>query len=660
MPYSLGLDLGTTSSAVAINTDGNVRMFSRSHQDLVVPSVIHLDNDGNFTVGDAAERRALEDPAGVAREFKRRFGDPQPLILNGSPVAANDLMARLATHLVAQATDDMGAPPQQIVVSHPANWGDYKVSLLGDTLTHSSLPSHRLITEPEAAAIHDAQQEEVAPGTVIAVYDLGGGTFDVALLRKLDAGWDIVGRPSGIERLGGVDFDTAVLHHVVTALDIDLTSFDAADLPARQAMMRLREECRTAKHALSVDTSTSIPVLLPGFSESVRITRAEFERLISPAIARTLEVFDVMVDASPIGVGEIDRVLLVGGSSLIPFVSQKVANHTMRPLATDRHPKHAIALGAAASLAGPTTHRAEPLLVVDEPELSTPPVPPADAQAPKSPERVTLADMYELPHISEGPLPEFLTKRVEPPMPAAAKAATPPPRLVPDAAPTPASAASSTPPPVAASQNPTRVLPAPAAQRAPSSSTVAPTQEQRVRRQRGAGWFWAAVLLVAALAGGLTFYAIQLTGDDGETEATEDDDTGDNNTGSASGGLIGDDSDAGDGPTVPSAATPTTNEAGLDFETSCAADQLPDPGITYRVSEVPDNDEEQGLNGRNVPSISSVDGVASVPQTVFPEFGELDLTYMHCEVDSRGRAWWGVNFEGGVVWASTRFIEPAP
>ncbi len=688
MSYSLGLDLGTTASAVAINRAGDVSMFLRGHQDLVIPSVVHLSRDGDFRIGEAAVRRATDDPAGIAREFKRRFGDPQPLILNGSPVAANDLMLRLATHLVETVAADLGESPQQIVVSHPANWGDYKVALLADTLANSSLPPHRLITEPEAAAIHDASQLRIEPGTTIAVYDLGGGTFDVALLRKLDAGWEIVGRPSGIERLGGIDFDTAVLHHVVSTLGIDLSTFDADDAAARTAMIRLREECQSAKHALSADTSTAIPVLLPGVSDSVRMTRGELEQLIAPTLARTFEVFDAMVEASPISMADIDRVLLVGGSSRIPLVAQRVAMHTHRPIATDRHPKHAIALGAAASLAGPTTRWTEPLKVIDEPELPpAPPMPSPDlatptdatssksanaAQAAPESDRVTIADMYQLPHISDGPLPDFLARRadtappvepglpsssspggpkVSPPMPTSPSAA-PPPLVTP---PSPAA-----PPPrlvehASQSQpsNPTRVL----AQSAPTRSESAPVSEERVQTRRGAGWFWGAVFVIAAFAGAITYVALRPASESVESEtaatAADDIDGVESQAGTSEGG----DLEAGQGE---GASVGDGESESQEFATSCDASSLPDPSVVYRVSDVPDNDEEQGLNGRNVPSLTEVNGVASEPLTVFPEFSELDLTYQHCELDARGRAWWGVNFGGGVVWASTRFIEPLP
>ncbi len=716
MTYTLGLDLGTTASAVAINSGGDVSMFSIGHRNLVIPSVVYMGADGTVLVGESAERRATSDPAGIAREFKRRFGDPQPLILSGSPVAANDLTLELAKDLVGRATEQRGEAPEQIVVCHPANWGDYKVSLLADTLANSSLPPSSLITEPAAAAIHDATQEKLPAGSVVAVYDLGGGTFDVALLRKLDDGWEPIGKPGGIERLGGIDFDTAVLHHVVAALKIDLTSFESDDQTAQTAMFRLRDECQAAKHALSEDTATSIPVLLPGVNETVRLTRSEFEGVIGPAISRTLEVFDATVASSPIEMAEIDRVLMVGGSSQIPVVRQRVMNHTQRPVAVDRHPKHAIALGAAASIAmdastpvadvppTPPPAKARPAATPPLPDAGpttadVPPVPPspgpppspAPAQATPAPTPPTptpptpdvaaasadpVAEMYELPYMSEAPLPDFLNKPGSPGQPPAA--ATPPspaPSPAPSHSPTPTPASNpATPPPaqsgaeppprlVRAEAAPTQIQHAAPAAHPPAVSGQQPavSSQAEVRRGGGAG-FWIAVVLIAALAGGATYWFLRDRPSDSSSTATTSVDQADeaDASGAGSGDDSDDDADEGaiaetDDDSADGDATGGEDDTTPVFETSCAADQLPDPDVRYRVSDEPN---DGFLNGRNVPGLTAVDGVTSTPVVTFVELVELDLTYTNCEVDEDGRVWWGVNSPDGLVWASTRFIEP--
>ncbi len=629
MTYTLGLDLGTTASAVAINVAGDVSMFSSGHRDLVIGSVVYIGADGTVLVGEAAERRATSDPGGVAREFKRRFGDPQPLILSGSPVSANDLMVELAKHLVAKASEQRGEAPEEIVVCHPANWGDYKLALLGDTLANSSLPPHRLISEPEAAAIHDAAQDELDPGSIVAVYDLGGGTFDVALLRKLTDGWEPVGRPGGIERLGGIDFDTAVLQHVVDSLKLDLGSYESDDTTAQTAMFRLRDECRAAKHALSEDTATAIPVLLPGVNETVRITREEFEGLIGPAIRRTLEMFDATVASASIEMTDIARILLVGGSSQIPVVRQRVMNHTHRPLSVDRHPKHTIALGAATSTVERAPASPAPAPVVAE----TPDVPPAESPDP-------VKEMYDLPHISEAPLPDFLSRgEIAAPAPVAPAPRQPPPRLV---APAPAQPtviehAGGRP----QQQHPPTSIP-PTAE---SSHSVQPGESTSNVRRGGGFGFWLAVLILAGIAGGATYYFLREAPTD-SSSATADDAIATDDTGSTDEAATDQDPTSTSGGETP---TPT-------FATSCPAEDLPDPNQRYRVSDPDDG----FLNGRNVPSLTQVAGVQSTPLVTFLAQSELDLTYQHCEVDEDGRVWWGVQTDQGVVWSSTRFIEPVP
>ena len=176
--------------------------------------------------------------------------------------------------------------------------------------------------------------------------------------------------------------------------------------------------------------------------------------------------------------------------------------------------------------------------------------------------------------------------------------------------------------------------------------------DERVQRSRQSpvAIFFVSFIAVAAVLG-LIFFAIEQGGDAStSTTSTPSGDTG----------------DTSDAEQPDDASSSTVAET---FETSCAAGQLPDPNVRYRVTLIPDTFDEPTLNGRNVPSTSAVDGVTSVPITAFPELSELDLTYTSCEVAENGRIWWGVNYEGpdnsgadfsGIVWASTRFIEPVP
>lgn len=345
-PYFLGIDLGTTYTAAAVCRDGRAEVATLGLRAQMVPSVLLLREDGQFLYGEAAEHRATSEPHRVTREFKRRIGDPTPIIVDKTPFAADALMAKLLRWVVDTVSDAEGAPPAGIAISHPANWGEYKRDLFRQAIRVHGLEAAVMLTEPEAAAIHYASQKRVDTGSVVAVYDLGGGTFDAAVLKRTEHGWEILGRPEGIERLGGVDFDQAVFGHVVTATGI-AADLDDDDPALRTAVHRLRRDCVASKEALSSDTATSISVLLPKLQSHVRLTRTEFEDMIRPTLRDTLIALSHTLRSADLTAEDVQAVLLVGGSSRIPVVAQLVTAELGRPVATDAHPKHSVALGAA-------------------------------------------------------------------------------------------------------------------------------------------------------------------------------------------------------------------------------------------------------------------------------------------------------------------------
>jgi actin-like ATPase involved in cell morphogenesis len=379
--YQVGIDLGTTYTAAAVHRNGTTTVCALGDRGATIPSVVLLRSDGTFLTGQAAERRAATEPERVVREFKRRFGDSTPIIVAGSPYSAEALSARLLQAVVAQVSEREGGDPERIVVTYPANWGDYKKELLDQMIRLAGLDGGRVgyVTEPEAAALAYAAQERVEAGEVVAVYDLGGGTFDAAVLRRTATGFAIVGRPEGIERLGGIDFDAAVFAHVAGLLGDAITDLDPDDPAALAAVTRLRRDCVDAKEALSSDVDASIPVLLPTKQTEVRITRHELEALIRPSLLDSVEAMKRAVRSADLELDQISRVLLVGGSSRIPVVSQLVASELGRPLAVDAHPKHAVALGAAWAASGLLDQPAE----VGQPDVAGPPsAPPPSVPTP--------------------------------------------------------------------------------------------------------------------------------------------------------------------------------------------------------------------------------------------------------------------------------------
>jgi len=362
MSYFLGVDLGTTYTAAAIRRDDRTEISALSDRSPAVPSVLLLDDDGTIHVGDAANRRAIARPDRVAREFKRRFGDPAPLIVGGTPYGADLLTARLLRWVVDLVSQREGRPPEGMAVTHPANWGSYKLELLRQAVHHADLDRVTeclTITEPQAAATWYASHERVEPGTAVAVYDLGGGTFDAAVLRRTADGFELLGSPEGIERLGGIDFDAAVFGHVVGTLGDAWDRLDEDDAAVQVAVAGLRRECVEAKEALSADTQASIPVVLPGIHTDVRLTRSEFEEMIRPPLVETVGALRRALRSAKLEPEQVDKVLLVGGSSRIPLVAEVVGAALGRPIAVDAHPKNAVALGAAlaaAAAASPSSH----------------------------------------------------------------------------------------------------------------------------------------------------------------------------------------------------------------------------------------------------------------------------------------------------------------
>ncbi len=347
MTYHVGIDLGTTFTAAAVSRDDAPEIVALGDRSTVIPSVLFHKEDGTFLVGDAAERQGLSNPARLARQFKRRVGDSTPLLLGGTPFSPQALTAELLKWTIGRVSERQGGPPCRVALTHPANWRSFKIDLLGQAIELAGLDGATLISEPEAAALHWSSQERVEVGTRVVVYDLGGGTFDVAILEKLETGFRFMGPAYGIEHLGGLDFDAALLHQVRTLHEDAFDELDTSDPVVQAAASRLRADCSAAKETLSSDTSTMIPLLFPGLSSEVRVNRSEFEATIRPSINSTLDAVDRALERAGMTATDIDSVLLVGGSSRIPLVSQMVGARLARPVSVDTHPKHAIALGAA-------------------------------------------------------------------------------------------------------------------------------------------------------------------------------------------------------------------------------------------------------------------------------------------------------------------------
>jgi actin-like ATPase involved in cell morphogenesis len=355
MNYVLAIDVGTSFTAAAVARLGQgvspaPECLPLGLHGTAVPSVVYYPEEGPLLVGEAAERRSLDFPGRVVREFKRRVGDAVPIAVGGLSLPPEDVFATVARWVVDRASEREGGPASEVIITHPAAWGGHRTSVILAALAAKGVENVTLVPEPEAAALYYASQVRVDVGSTIAVYDLGGGTFDTAVMRKAGSNrFQLVGRPEGIENLGGADFDAEVFRYVNEHAGDILSKLDPADFAVRGALGRLRRECVEAKEALSSDSEATISVLLPGFQQQIRLVRSEFEALIGDSVRDTVEALEQSLAQLELEPADLSAVLLIGGSSRIPLVAQLISEQLDRPIAVDADPKSSICLGAAVS-----------------------------------------------------------------------------------------------------------------------------------------------------------------------------------------------------------------------------------------------------------------------------------------------------------------------
>lgn len=351
MTYPLGVDIGTTYTAAALWRDGRVQTVPLGDRANAVPSVLFLRDDDALLVGEAAVRRGTTEPGRQAREFKRRMGDDVPILLGGRGFSAHQLIGQVLRWVVDRVSELQGGPPDHVVLTHPAEWGDYRRGLLAEAARAVGLADAGLLPEPVAAATWYAAQERIEPGSLIGIYDFGGGTFDASVVRKTNTGVEIYGAAGGDDSIGGVDFDHALFRRVSASAGIDIDQLDVGDPVVAGALAQLFSSVVDAKEALSADVEAVVPVVLPGITRQVLITRAEFEELIRDQVFGTVGVFGQVVHRAGIDPAALHAVLLVGGSSRIPLVRQLLATELGIRVAVDAHPKYTVSLGAAIAAA---------------------------------------------------------------------------------------------------------------------------------------------------------------------------------------------------------------------------------------------------------------------------------------------------------------------
>jgi molecular chaperone DnaK (HSP70) len=344
--YHLGVDLGTAFVAAAVSADSCVQMITLGERAVVTPAVVFLRDDDTFVCGDSAARRAVSNPERSAKGFRHRLGDPTPVTLAGHAFPIVVLLAALLRDAVTRVTESEGVEPTSVALTCPANWGPFRREMFDAVPQLAELTEAvRTVTEAEAAATHYAGSRQLRYGEIIAVYDLGAYTVDATILRKHADGFEIL--EVAQEELGGVDFDKLIQSHVNDAAGDALAEIDTSDPQTGIALARLREDCILAKEALSVDTETTIPVFLPNRQRVVRVTRADFERMIRGPVESTIGTLARALLSAQVDPSRLSAVLLAGGSSRVPLVSRMISEEWGRPTVVDVHPKHSVARGAA-------------------------------------------------------------------------------------------------------------------------------------------------------------------------------------------------------------------------------------------------------------------------------------------------------------------------
>ncbi|GGA71818.1 hypothetical protein GCM10011490_23190 [Pseudoclavibacter endophyticus] len=255
--------------------------------------------------------------------------------------------------MLERVVETAGERPDRVALTHPPSWGAFRVELVRDALAERGLEGIHLVSEPIAAAQHYALTRNPGPGTAIAIYDLGGGSFDATVLRADEDGrFAVVGAPVSIPVVGGTDFEHEVRSHVLahsgpiteTAAGPDAET----DAATRREATALRRDCAAAVAALSDETETSIPVATATGPTSVRLVRGEYEAMIEARVGETVEALQRAIEASGIAVDDLAAIVLVGGAAQTPVVAQQLSATFGRPIVIDDEPQLAGAYGAAA------------------------------------------------------------------------------------------------------------------------------------------------------------------------------------------------------------------------------------------------------------------------------------------------------------------------
>lgn len=372
----IGIDLGTTNSCVAIMDGGQPRVLENAEGDRTTPSITAYTQDGEVLVGQPAKRQAVTNPQNtlfaIKRLIGRRFEDaeaqrdkdimPYKIVsadngdawveVKGQKIAPPQISAEVLKKMKKTAEDFLGEPVTEAVITVPAYFNDAQRQATKDAGRIAGLDVKRIINEPTAAALAYGL-DKGAGNRTIAVYDLGGGTFDISIIEIDDVDGEKtfeVLATNGDTHLGGEDFDSRLINYLVDEFKKE-QGIDLRNDPL--AMQRLKEAAEKAKIELSSaqQTDVNLPYITADATGpkhmNIKVTRAKLESLVEDLVARSMEPLKVALKDAGLSVSDIDDVILVGGQTRMPMVQKQVADFFGKEPRKDVNPDEAVAIGAA-------------------------------------------------------------------------------------------------------------------------------------------------------------------------------------------------------------------------------------------------------------------------------------------------------------------------
>ena len=342
MSKTIGIDLGTTNSCVSVYEGGEAKVIVNADGDRTTPSVVAF-KKGEIIVGKTAKHQAVTNPETIS-SIKRKMGTNEKVKANGKEYSPEEISAMILGDLKKTAESYLGEKVTSAVITVPAYFNDAQRQATKNAGKIAGLNVERIINEPTAAALAYGLDKQEEMQTVL-VYDLGGGTFDVSILELGDGVFEVKST-SGNNKLGGDDFDQKIIDYILDDIkkeyDVDLSD-------NKMALQRIKEEAEKAKKTLSNVTSTeiSLPFITAEINYETTLTRAKFEELTDDLVTSTLEPVRKALKDAKLSSGDIDKVILVGGSTRIPRVQELVKKELGKEPSKEVNPDEVVAMGAA-------------------------------------------------------------------------------------------------------------------------------------------------------------------------------------------------------------------------------------------------------------------------------------------------------------------------